>query len=108
MIEKTWLLQESITHPTTDFKASVNKKLTSKCSINDCGTTIFFRNPEMLKRTWLLYESITYSTTVFSAFVNKRSTFNCSINDVGTTIFFYNAETLEKCDSCRKYAPTVV
>ena len=43
MIEKTWLLQESITHPTTGFEVFVNKKPTFNCSINDAGTTIFLR-----------------------------------------------------------------
>ena len=43
MIEKTWLLQESITQPTTSFEVFVNKKPTFNCSINDAGTTIFLR-----------------------------------------------------------------
>ena len=43
MIEKTWLLQESITHPTAGFEVFVNKKPTFNCSINDAGTTIFLR-----------------------------------------------------------------
>ena len=38
-----WLLQESITHPTTGFAVIVNKKPTFNCSINDAGTTIFLR-----------------------------------------------------------------
>ena len=43
MIEKTWLLQESITHPTAGFEVFVNKNPTFNCSINDAGTTIFLR-----------------------------------------------------------------
>eukprot|EP00493_Phyllostaurus_siculus_P005385 UN05425 len=35
MIEKTWLLQESITHPTAVFKVFVNKKPTFNCFIID-------------------------------------------------------------------------
>ena len=43
MIEKARLLQESITHPKTDFELVANKKLTFNCSINDAGATIFLR-----------------------------------------------------------------
>ena len=42
LFEKTWLLQESITHPNTVFAAIVNKSLTFNCSIIDVGNTIFF------------------------------------------------------------------
>ena len=42
LFEKTWLLQESITHPNTVFAAIVNKSLTFNCSINDVDNTIFF------------------------------------------------------------------
>ena len=51
MIEKTWLLQESITHPTTGFDVFVNKKPTFNCSINDAGTTIFLRCWDEEKKT---------------------------------------------------------
>ena len=50
-IEKTWLLQESITNPTTSFEVFVNKKLTFNCSIIDAGTTIFLRCWVQKKKT---------------------------------------------------------
>ena len=48
MIEKTWLLQKSITQLTAGFEVFVNKKHAFNCSINDAGTTIFF---DMRKKT---------------------------------------------------------
>ena len=53
-LKRMWLLQESITHPTTGFGTFVNKKLTFKCFIDDVGTTILSQNAETPKRTWLL------------------------------------------------------
>ena len=47
MIEKARLLQESITHPKTDFELVTNKKLTFNCSINDAGSHNFL---EMRKK----------------------------------------------------------
>ena len=41
MIEKARLLQESITHPKTDFELVAIKKLTFNCSINDAGSHNF-------------------------------------------------------------------
>ena len=43
MIEKTCLLQESITHSTAGFEVFANKKRTFNCFINDASTTIFLR-----------------------------------------------------------------
>ena len=42
LFEKTWLLQESITHSKTVFAAIVSKNVTFKCFIIDVGNTIFF------------------------------------------------------------------
>ena len=45
MIEKTWLLQESITNPTTSFEVFVNKKLTFNWMfINDVGLQFWEKN----------------------------------------------------------------
>ena len=64
MIEKTWLLQESITHPTKSFEVFVNKKPTFNCSINDAGTTIFLRCCTHKKKQQILY-SLSSSKTSF-------------------------------------------
>ena len=62
MIEKTWLLQESITHPTAGFEVFVNKKPTFNCSINDAGTTIS-GDVDMRKKKQQIFYSLPSSKT---------------------------------------------
>ena len=61
MIEKARLLQESITHPKTDFELVANKKLTFNCSINDAGSHNFL---EMRKKQQILYSLSSSKTSL--------------------------------------------
>ena len=61
MIEKARLLQESITHPKTDFELVANKKLTFNCSINDAGSHNFL---EMRKKQQILYSLFSSKTSL--------------------------------------------